>query len=45
MFCCKDTVTENIGEIVGKLHLSKDYETSKNSDEQGILKAKIGPVS
>lgn len=39
-----DTVTENIGSVVNILHLSKDYETSKTSDGQAVLKAKIGPV-
>ncbi|CAF0786032.1 unnamed protein product [Brachionus calyciflorus] len=40
-----NTVTENIAEVVSHLHLSKDYETSKTSDEQALLKARIGPLN
>ena len=40
-----DTVTENIAETVALFHGSKDYESAKSSDEQGILKIKIGKVN
>jgi hypothetical protein len=39
-----ETVTENIAELVASLHASKDYESAKSSDEQGILKIKFGRV-
>lgn len=39
-----DMVTENIGDLVYKLHLSKDIASNKISDENAILKAKIGHV-
>ena len=39
-----ETVTENIAELVASLHASKDYESAKSSDEQGILKIKLGRV-
>ncbi|RNA33404.1 39S ribosomal mitochondrial [Brachionus plicatilis] len=40
-----NTVTENIAQMVEQLHLSKDYETAKTSDEQAVLKTKIGPLN
>jgi len=40
-----NTVTENIGETVARFHRSKDYESAKSSDEQGILKLKLGKLS
>jgi ribosomal protein L1 len=36
------TVTENIVELVRRLHLSKDYESVKNTDAEAILKMKVG---
>ncbi len=39
-----DTVTENIAETVARFHMSKDYESVKVNDEQGVLKVKIGLV-
>jgi hypothetical protein len=40
-----DTVSENIAELVYKLHLSKEYMSAKSSDAKGSLKTKIGTVS
>ncbi len=40
-----NTVVENIAEIVEKLHLSKEYESAKTSDETAMLKTKIGLVT
>jgi len=40
-----NTVTENIAETVALFHGSKDYESAKSSDEQGILKIKIGKIN
>lgn len=37
-------VTENIEDTVFKLHLSKDFESNKFSDEKAIVKTKIGLV-
>jgi ribosomal protein L1 len=39
------TVTENIVETVRRLHLSKDYESMKNSDAEAILKMKVGRLN
>ena len=33
-----ETVAENIADLEAILHASKDYESAKSSDEQGILK-------
>jgi len=33
-----------VAELVASLHASKDYESAKSSDEQGILKIKFGRV-
>lgn len=38
-------MTEDLGKVVSELHLSKEFETMKISDERGVLKTKIGPVS
>ena len=40
-----NTVVENIAQIVEKLHLSKEYESAKTSDETAMLKTKIGLVT
>lgn len=37
-------VTENIGDLVYKLHMSKDLVSNKISDDKAILKIKIGHV-
>lgn len=37
-------VTENIGDLVYKLHMSKDLASNKISDDKAILKIKIGHV-
>lgn len=39
------TVTEDLADQVMRLHLSKEYESSKISDERAILKAKIGQLN
>ena len=39
------TVTDNIGQTVRELHLSKEFTSSKISDDKGIVKIKIGTVS
>ena len=38
-------VTENIIETVRRLHLSKDYESVKNTDAEAILKIKVGHLN
>lgn len=44
LFLKIDTVVENVAEAVQRYHRSKDYESAKSSDEQGILKIKLGRV-
>lgn len=39
-----DMVTENIAEMVHKLHMSKDLVSNKLSDEKAIVKTKFGLV-
>lgn len=39
-----NTVSTDIGEIVRRFYLSKDYETEKLNDSKGTLKVKIGTL-
>merc|ERR1712127_258346 len=39
-----NTVSADIGEVVRRFYLSKDYETEKLNDSKGTLKVKIGTL-